>query len=98
MTSAQLPPRTIIGKSTKSVDDAIEHALVIARDEYGEPDWFDVSHARGFINNGRVTHYQVSLELGYEKSADPDESDQYLVSAQSTRRHRYVSPVIDCRF
>lgn len=98
MVSAQLPLRTIIGTSTKSVDDAIERALVVARHEYGEPDWFEVSNTRGFINNGCVTHYQVSLELGYETAADAAESDQYLNSAQSARRHRYVSPVIDRRF
>ena len=98
MASARQSPRKISGTSTESVDDAIDRALVVARNQYGEPDWFEVVNTRGFINNGRVSHYQVSLELGYEQSAHRAEPDQYLNSAQSTRRHRYVSPGIDRRF
>lgn len=98
MAAARQIQRQITGTSTKSVDDAIDRALVVARDQYGEPDWFEVVNTRGFINNGRVSHYQVSLELGYDLSADRAEPDQYLNSAQSIRRHRYVSPVVDRRF
>ena len=61
----------ITGTSTLSVDDAIGRALSIASERYGEPDWFDVVTARGFISNGRVTHYQVTLKLGYEASHTP---------------------------
>ena len=98
MASAGQTLRTIVGTSMESVDDAIERALVVARDEYGEPDWFEVSQTRGFISNGRVTHYQVSLELGYETPQTRVEPDQYLNAALSSRRHRYVSPVIVRRF
>lgn len=98
MASTPQSLRTIIGTSMKSVDDAIERALLMARDAFGEPDWFEVSHTRGFIKNGRVTHYQVSLELGYETREKPAEPDQYLNSALSTRRHRYGTPVIERRF
>ena len=60
--------RQITATSDISVDDAIARALSIAREGYKEPDWFDVLTARGFISNGRVTHYQVTLDLGYEMS------------------------------
>ena len=68
--------RTITGTSDVSVDDAIARTLTVARDGYGEPDWFDVVTARGFISNGQVTHYQVTLKLGYEaasKAADAED-------------------------
>ena len=89
---------TMIGTSTKSVDDAIDRALVVARDKYGEPDWFEVTNTRGFINNGRVSHYQVSLKLGYVAQDRRPQTDQYLDAALSARRHTYVSPVIERRF
>lgn len=98
MASAGHTLRTIIGTSMESVDDAIERALVVARDEYGEPDWFEVSQTRGFISSGRITHYQVSLELGYEKPQTRVEPDQFLNAALSSRRHRYVCPAIVRRF
>lgn len=60
--------RQITGTSDISVDDAISRALSVARDGFGEPDWFDVVTARGFISNGQVTHYQVTLNLGYENA------------------------------
>ncbi|HAW56296.1 MAG TPA: dodecin flavoprotein, partial [Hyphomonas sp.] len=49
MASAHPPLRRIVGLSPISVDDAIDRALVQARDLFGEPDWFEVSTARGFI-------------------------------------------------
>lgn len=64
--------RQITGTSDISVDDAIARALCVARDGFGEPDWFDVVTARGFISNGQVTHYQVTLNLGYEKARHSD--------------------------
>jgi flavin-binding protein dodecin len=56
----------ITGTSDISVDDAIARTLSVARARFREPDWFDVVTARGFISNGRVTHYQVTLDLGFE--------------------------------
>lgn len=98
MASAPQSLRQITGTSTESVDDAIDRALVVARDQYGEPDWFEVVNTRGFINHGRVSHYQVSLELGYAKPDQGLQPDQYLDAALSARRHRHVSPAIVRRF
>jgi dodecin len=98
MASTTQSLQTIIGISTYSVDDAIDRALVVARVKYGEPDWFEVSKTHGFNNNGRVSHYQVSLELGYVTPDQPSQPDQYLDPALSTCRNTYVSPVIERRF
>ena len=94
MASTRQSLRQITGTSTESVDDAIDRALIVARDQYGEPDWFEVVNTRGFIDNGRVSHYQVSLELGYAKPDQDAQPDQYLDSVLSARRHRYVSPAV----
>lgn len=101
MARAMSPNRLIIGTSPISVDDAIDRALVLARDTYGEPDWFEVSNTRGFIKDGRVTHYQVSVEIGYDPvCANPGRNpDHYLNSViDNRRRNRRVPNTIDRRF
>ena len=89
MTAASGTRPQISGTSDISVDDAIAHALQAARLNYGEPDWFDVIAARGYISNGRVTFYQVTLDLGYEGPADTppgDERESYFGKACSSRQ------------
>ena len=82
MPAASSFSRQITGTSDLSVDDAISRTLAVARDGYGEPDWFDVVTARGFISNGRVTHYQVTLNLGYENTGkNRAEDDSYFQRA-----------------
>jgi len=90
----------ITGTSDISVDDAIGRALIVARQSFGEPEWFDVLTARGFISNGRVTHYQVTLDLGYpEPQEDPAHmSGHYFERAFTARRQADVRHTIEMRF
>jgi hypothetical protein len=44
MASAHAPLRRIVGLSPISVDDAIDRALVQARDLFGEPDWVELGY------------------------------------------------------
>ena len=67
MASQNYTTRQITGTSDVSVDDAIARALSVARQRFSEPDWFDVVTARGYLSNGNVSHYQVTLDLGYAK-------------------------------
>ena len=100
MGSSRPPLQQIVGTSPVSVDDAIDRALVLARETYGEPDWFEIGNARGFIKDGRVTHYQVTVELGFEPdSANPGRShDHYLNSVIDRRRNRRSPNTVDRRF
>ena len=88
----------ITGTSNISVDDAIARALTVARQSFGEPDWFDVGMARGFIHNGQVTHYQVTLDLGYEEAPGTSGEDQYFRMACPVRRQADVHHTIEVRF
>ena len=88
----------ITGTSDISVDDAIARALNVARQSFGEPDWFDVGAARGFISNGRVTHYQVTLDLGYEELPGESGEDLYFQKVCSVRRQADVQHTIEVRF
>lgn len=59
----------VVGTSKKSIEDAIENAIEAASGTVKNLDWFEVVETRGYIENGKVAYYQVSLELGfrYEK-------------------------------
>jgi flavin-binding protein dodecin len=55
----------IVGSSTKSTDDAIEQAIAKASATLRNLDWFEVIETRGHIENDKVAHYQVKLNIGF---------------------------------
>ncbi|MEL6362950.1 MAG: dodecin [Pseudomonadota bacterium] len=59
----------IVGTSKTSIEDAINNAVETASKSIKNLDWFEVVETRGYIENGKVAYFQVSLELGfrYEK-------------------------------
>lgn len=100
MVSKDCYRRQITGTSDVSVDDAIGRALNVARQSFGEPEWFDVLTARGFLSDGRVSHYQVTLDLGYpetDEDAGSARSD-YFERAFEARRRGDVHHTIEVRF
>lgn len=98
MASGKTHLRQVSGVSDQSVDDAIGRALAAARDTFGEPQWFDVATARGFIRNGRVTHYQVTLDLGYEPLARTQHDGGYFRSACTGDAGSRGRSTLDIRF
>ncbi|WP_370335865.1 dodecin [Parvularcula marina] len=60
----------VVGTSKKSIEHAIENAIETASESLKNLNWFEVKETRGYIENGKVAYYQVSLELGfrYQKS------------------------------
>lgn len=56
----------IVGTSKTSIEDAIEGALKTARKSLRNMDWFEVISTRGYIDDGKVAYYQVTLELGFK--------------------------------
>ena len=59
----------IVGTSKNSIEDAISNAISTAAKSIKNLDWFQVVETRGYIENGAVAWYQVTVELGfrYEK-------------------------------
>ena len=55
----------IVGSSTTSIEDAIQHAIANASENRRNIRWFEVLETRGHVEGGRVAHYQVHLKLGY---------------------------------
>jgi dodecin len=55
----------ITGSSTSSSDDAVRVAIEKAGKTVHNLRWFRVIDTRGHIDNGRISHWQVSIELGF---------------------------------
>jgi flavin-binding protein dodecin len=55
----------LVGSSAKSVDDAIQSAIMRASKTTRGLDWFEVKEIRGHIADGKIAHYQVSMKVGF---------------------------------
>lgn len=55
----------ITGSSTKSVQDAIETAIAKTAKTVHNLRWFEVTDTRGFIENDKIAHWQVTLKIGF---------------------------------
>jgi flavin-binding protein dodecin len=55
----------LAGSSSTSVEDAIETAIAKAAKTVRNMDWFEVIETRGQIEEGKVAHYQVILNIGF---------------------------------
>ena len=55
----------LVGSSPTSIEDAIQCAITRASSTLENVRWFEVTETRGHVENGRVTHYQVTLKLGF---------------------------------
>lgn len=56
---------SIVGTSDDSVGDAIRTAVKTASGSLRNLDWFEVKEFRGSVNDGDVTEFQVTLNLGF---------------------------------
>ena len=55
----------IVGSSDKSFDDAIHRAVARASKTLRDLRWFEVVETRGHIENGKISHFQVTLKVGF---------------------------------
>jgi hypothetical protein len=55
----------LVGSSPKSIEDAIETALARAARTVHNIRWFEVTETRGQVDQGRVAHYQVTVQVGF---------------------------------
>jgi flavin-binding protein dodecin len=55
----------LVGSSDKSIEDAIQVAVRRASTTLKHLRWFEVVETRGHIEEGRVRHYQVTLNVGF---------------------------------
>jgi hypothetical protein len=55
----------IVGVSSTSIEDAVQTAISRANQSLKNLDWFEVVEARGAIQNGKVSEFQVKLKVGF---------------------------------
>ncbi len=54
----------IVGTSRDGVDAAIRSAVARASKTVDHLDWFEVTQIRGYIRDGAVDHFQVTMKIG----------------------------------
>ncbi len=55
----------IVGSSPVSISEAIDNAVAKAGKTLRQLGWFEVVNTRGHIKDGKISHYQVTLKLGF---------------------------------
>jgi flavin-binding protein dodecin len=63
----------IVGTSPVDVNDAIRNGIKRASQTLRHLDWFELVEVRGAIMNGEVSHYQVTLKVGFRLEDAADE-------------------------
>jgi flavin-binding protein dodecin len=61
----------IVGTSPDSVQQAIRNGVARASKTLRNLDWFETREIRGQIVDGEVTHFQVTMKVGFRLD-DPD--------------------------
>lgn len=65
MTSRTYRLTEIVGTSPDGIDEAIRNGVDRAAKTIRHIDWFEVEQVRGYVRDGRVDHFQVSMKIGF---------------------------------
>ena len=55
----------LTGSSTTSIEDAVETAIARAAQTLRGMHWFQVTDTRGYVENGKVAYWQVTIKVGF---------------------------------
>ena len=55
----------LVGSSPKGIEAAVENALQRASKTLRNLRWFEVTETRGHIEQGKVSHWQVTIKVGF---------------------------------
>jgi flavin-binding protein dodecin len=55
----------LVGSSPNGFEAAVQNALTRARETVRNMRWFEVTETRGYIEDGNVAHWQVTLKIGF---------------------------------
>ena len=59
----------LVGSSATSIEDAIQTAIARASTTIDNIRWFEVLETRGHVDGGKVSHYQVTIKVGFTVKA-----------------------------
>jgi flavin-binding protein dodecin len=55
----------VVGTSTESIQQAVRNGISRASETLRNLDWFEVTETRGWITDGQVGHFQVTMKIGF---------------------------------
>ena len=55
----------LVGSSTEGSDQAVGNAIAKAALTVKHMNWYQVVESRGHIEDGKVSHYQVTIKVGF---------------------------------
>ena len=55
----------LVGSSPTGIEDAIQGAIARASSTVDNIRWFEVLETRGHVDSGKVSHYQVTIKVGF---------------------------------
>ena len=55
----------LTGSSTTSIEDAVQNAIRKAAKTVRRMQWFQVLETRGHIEDSKVSHWQVTVKVGF---------------------------------
>ena len=55
----------ITGSSDNSIEEAVNNAITHAAKTVRGMRWFEVTETRGDITDGKVSHWQVTVKIGF---------------------------------
>lgn len=59
----------LVGSSRSSIEDAVNNAIAQASNTIRNMRWFEVVETRGYLENGAVAYWQVTIKLGFTVEA-----------------------------
>ncbi len=61
----------LAGSSPESIEKAVENAVSRAAQSLHDLRWFEVIETRGHIEDGKVSHFQVVVKVGFSLEDRP---------------------------
>jgi len=55
----------IVGSSPNGMEEAVQNALSRASKTVRNMRWFEVTETRGYIEDDKIAHWQVTLKIGF---------------------------------
>jgi len=55
----------LVGSSADGFESAVKNALARAKKTVRNMRWFEVTETRGYLEEGEIAHWQVTLKVGF---------------------------------
>lgn len=62
----------LTGSSSTSIEDAVNNAITRASQTIRNMRWFEVVETRGYIDEGNVAYWQVTVKIGFTLDDDAE--------------------------